>query len=197
LHANQIAEDRRRLEIERNRLEKELQNERSLIADKDGILTRSKKREQDLTDQLDAALDDVDHLESQCEELLEAKHRVDKQAETLKSELARGTALVAELERHKLTLTQRLHHQENDHREVIRLSEFQSRRVRELYISWFMFTPLTFQCSEKENSSLQNELKLKESEFAAFKRKQQAEIKQLEESKINDVSVPNRSDYFY
>lgn len=99
-----IEEERRKAIQDVQRLTKELEGERMLALDKDEILKRAKAREADLEEQLNTALDDLDKLEAQCDELLRAKKKVEEHSETLKAELENGAKIIAVLEKEKSSL---------------------------------------------------------------------------------------------
>ncbi|KAF5092922.1 hypothetical protein D0Z03_002636 [Geotrichum reessii] len=105
---NNFKDENKRAELQLKSLEETLESERRLALDKDEILKRSQQREDDLEDQLAGALEDLDDLELQCEELLTAKKRVDNQVETLRSELDKGAVIIGHLEEERVKLKSKL-----------------------------------------------------------------------------------------
>lgn len=101
-------DDHKRAEQKLKSLEETLESERMLALDKEEILKRSQEREYDLEEQLTGALEDLDDLEVQCEELLLAKKRVDSQAEVFRTELENGAVIIQHLEQEKSKLRQKL-----------------------------------------------------------------------------------------
>lgn len=86
-----------------------LEGERQIALDKEEILKRTQQHESDLEEQLSGALEDLDRLELQCEELLSAKKKVDQEAEAWKSELAHGANLINALEKDKSKLKDQIY----------------------------------------------------------------------------------------
>lgn len=103
-----IKDDQRKAEMQLAKLQETLDSERSLALDKEEFLKRSQEREGDLEDQLTDALDDLDRLELQCEELLLAKKKVDSQVDAWRSELENGALIIKNLEKDKAQLTSQI-----------------------------------------------------------------------------------------
>ncbi|KAK9467953.1 P-loop containing nucleoside triphosphate hydrolase protein [Lipomyces arxii] len=98
----------RRAESESKRIVENLESERALALDKEEILTRTQAREADLEEQLAIALEDLDKLEGQCEELLEAKRKADDEVRQWRTELEKGARIIGRLEGEKGELEKRL-----------------------------------------------------------------------------------------
>ncbi|KAG5519882.1 hypothetical protein PMAC_000159 [Pneumocystis sp. 'macacae'] len=86
------------------KLEEALQNERVLALDKEEILKRTQEREAKLSEQLASAIEDLDRLEMQCDDLLAVKRKLDIQAEKWRVELQNGSVLISKLEEEKHNL---------------------------------------------------------------------------------------------
>lgn len=105
---DRVIGDQKNIESDLEKLSETLESERRLALDNAEFLKRSQERESDLEEQLLSALDDMDKLEIQCEELLIAKKRVDSQAEAWRNELENGAAIMGHLEMEKAKLRDRL-----------------------------------------------------------------------------------------
>ncbi|ANB14876.1 myosin 1 [Sugiyamaella lignohabitans] len=90
------------------KLNKELEGVKLLVLDKDEILKRSQEQEAALEEQLNTSLEDLDRLELQIEELLEAKKKVTSQADLWRKELENGAVLIGMLEKEKVDLKERI-----------------------------------------------------------------------------------------
>ncbi|KAK9383814.1 P-loop containing nucleoside triphosphate hydrolase protein [Kockiozyma suomiensis] len=104
----------RKLEAEIKRIQETLESERALALDKEEILHRSQAREADLEEQLSSALEDLDKLEAQCEELLEAKRKADREVEMWRNELEKGARIIGQLEGEKGELEKRITELDNE-----------------------------------------------------------------------------------
>ncbi|KAK9455890.1 P-loop containing nucleoside triphosphate hydrolase protein [Dipodascopsis uninucleata] len=98
----------RRIEVELKKLQDILASERALALDKEEILRRAQEREGDLEEQLAEALDDLDRLEAQCEELLETKRKADQEINQWRNELEKGAQIIGRLEGEKGTAENRI-----------------------------------------------------------------------------------------
>lgn len=103
-----LADEQRERESELERIQGVLESERAIALDKEEILKRSQLREVDLETQLSGALEDLDRLEIQCEELLLAKKKVDSEVDAWRSELANGAHLIGLLEQDKSRLKEQI-----------------------------------------------------------------------------------------
>lgn len=105
---NAAKDEHRKVELQLSKIQETLDSERRLALDKEEFLKRSQEREVDLEDQLTGALDDLDRLEIQCEELLMAKKKVDTQADTWRNELENGALIIGTLEKERSQLKARI-----------------------------------------------------------------------------------------
>lgn len=110
----EVQEKLHKVEQELSKLNDVLEAERFLAIDKEEILKRSKAREQELEEQLNNALDDLDKLELQCDELLEAQAKSQSQSALLKAELEKGAQLITSLEKDKADLKDRIYMLEDE-----------------------------------------------------------------------------------
>ena len=90
--------EHRKAELELERINKNLGRRTITGIGQGRNFKRAQARETDLEDQLNVTLQDLDRLETQCEELLTAKRKLIQQAELWKKKGWRGTTLIASLE---------------------------------------------------------------------------------------------------
>ena len=83
-----IEDDRRRAEMDIQRIQKTLESERALALDKEEIFKRLQLREAELSEKLAEAIDDQDKLEDQLDVLMEAKKKAEDQKEAAKAIVA-------------------------------------------------------------------------------------------------------------
>jgi myosin heavy chain 9/10/11/14 len=131
-----LEEDRRRAEIEIQRIQHTLESERALALDKEEIFKRLQDREAELTDKLAGALEDQEHLEDQLDALMEAKKKAEEQAEAFRGDLEQAGHIIGQLEAEKQELNQQideLDHQltELEHAKIQR-SEEEERLTQEV-----------------------------------------------------------------
>lgn len=150
----QEAHDRQRLEEERRnahtevqRIQQTLESERALALDKEEIFKRLQLRETELSDKLAGAIDDQEKLEDQLDDLLEAKKKVEQQAEESREQLEQAGIIITKLEAEKKELIDKLSHMDDKLNE---LAQAQSQRsAMEMKLS-------------KDVQMLQSQLSLKE-----------------------------------
>lgn len=105
----QVESELHKTEQDLKKLNQKLEGERLLANDREEILKRSKLREEELQEQLTGALDDLDKLEIQCDELLETQKQSQLESTAWKAELEKGAALIASLEKDKIDLKDRIY----------------------------------------------------------------------------------------
>lgn len=98
----------KKAEHELERINKVLEGERMIALDKEEILRRAQAKEVELQDQLTNAYDDLDKLETQCEELFESKKKLENQSMLWKKELENGASLIGVLETERKELRGRI-----------------------------------------------------------------------------------------
>lgn len=108
----QIAEE------QKLKIEQALQNERALALDKEEILKRTQEREAKLSEQLASAVEDLDRLEAQCDDLLTVKKKLDIQAEKWRVELENNSVLISKLEEEKINLINQIKDLETENAEL-------------------------------------------------------------------------------
>jgi len=103
-----VEDERRRAEMDIQRIQKTLESERALALDKEEIFKRLQIREAELSEKLAEAIEDQDKLEDQLDELMGAKKKAEEQAELWRSELEQAGQIIGKLEGEKQDLEDRL-----------------------------------------------------------------------------------------
>jgi myosin protein heavy chain len=99
-----VEDERRRAEMDIQRIQKTLESERALALDKEEIFKRLQMREAELSEKLSGALEDQDKLEDQLDDLMEAKKKAELQAEVWRKELEQAGQIIGKLEGEKQDL---------------------------------------------------------------------------------------------
>tara|TARA_R110002003_G_scaffold37_18_gene2243 strand:+ start:19526 stop:25507 length:5982 start_codon:yes stop_codon:yes gene_type:complete len=113
-----VEDERRRAEMDIQRIQKTLESERALALDKEEIFKRLQFREAELTEKLAGAIEDQDQLEDQLDELMEAKKKIEAQAEVWRRDLEQAGQIISNLEDEKQDLEQQLSHLEQQLQEL-------------------------------------------------------------------------------
>ncbi|KAI3293849.1 hypothetical protein DTO002I6_4795 [Penicillium roqueforti] len=188
---NKLDEERRRTEIEIQKIQHTLESERALALDKEEIFKRLQYREVELADKLSGAIADQEGLEEQLDELVFAKRKIDDELQLRITQLEQAGLIIQQLESEKNSLHSRV--KELD----IKLSETEAQ---------FSGKDLQIQELGQEIKILQSHLSLKDRklqdlEAKLLKTDQDLDIKlantskELDKSKkqIRDVTEENRS----
>jgi myosin protein heavy chain len=107
---HRVEDERRRAEMDIQRIQKTLESERALALDKEEIFKRLQFRETELSEKLAGAIEDQDKLEDQLDELMEAKRKIEEQAEVWRKDLEQAGQIISTLEGEKQDLEQQLAH---------------------------------------------------------------------------------------
>lgn len=113
-----VEDERRRAEMDIQRIQKTLESERALALDKEEIFKRLQFREAELTEKLAGAIEDQDKLEDQLDELMDAKKKIEDQAEVWRNELEQAGQIISSLEDEKQDLEAQLAHMDQQLREL-------------------------------------------------------------------------------
>ncbi|KAK5701244.1 class II myosin, partial [Elasticomyces elasticus] len=112
---HKVEEERRRTEIEMQKIQQVLESERALALDKEEIFKRLQVREVELSEKLAGAIADQENLEDQLDGLIDAKKRADDQLELRITQLEQAGEIIErfeaekdEVQRHLQNLDQRL-----------------------------------------------------------------------------------------
>ncbi|KAI9801053.1 MAG: hypothetical protein M1833_002921 [Piccolia ochrophora] len=103
-----VEEERRRADLEFQRVQQVLEGERALALDKEEIFKRLQQRETELTEKLAGALEDQENLEDQLDELLLAKKRAEDDADSRRMQLEQAGQIIGSLEGEKRRLSEQL-----------------------------------------------------------------------------------------
>jgi myosin protein heavy chain len=103
-----LEEERRNAQAEVQRIQQTLESERALALDKEEIFKRLQLRETELSDKLAGAIEDQEKLEDQLDDLLDAKKKVEQQADECRLQLEQAGVIIAKLEAEKKDLQEQL-----------------------------------------------------------------------------------------
>jgi myosin protein heavy chain len=186
-----LDEERRRTEIEIQKIQHILESERALALDKEEIFKRLQLREIELTEKLAGAIADQESLEDQLDTLIAAKKKADEQLSHRITQLEQAGEIIERLEAEKRDLQARLDALDRQLEEAQSSVAEQEARVKEL---------------DQETKMLQSHLSLKDRkiqdlEAKLLKTDQDLDIKlartskDLEQSKkqIKELVEENRS----
>ena len=103
-----IEEERRRAEIEAQRIQQTLDSERALALDKDEIFKRLQNRENELTEKLAEAITEQETLEDQLDEALDSKKKTDAELATRREQVLQAGQIITRLEAEKKDLQRQI-----------------------------------------------------------------------------------------
>lgn len=93
-----LDEERRRTEIEIQKIQHTLESERALALDKEEIFMRLQDRESELAEKLAGAIADQEGLEEQLDDLIDAKKKIDDQLQLRITQLEQAGLIIQKLE---------------------------------------------------------------------------------------------------
>ncbi|CAG8418034.1 unnamed protein product [Penicillium salamii] len=93
-----LDEERRRTELEIQKIQHTLESERALALDKEEIFMRLQDRESELAEKLAGALADQEGLEEQLDDLIDAKKKIDDQLQLRITQLEQAGLIIQKLE---------------------------------------------------------------------------------------------------
>lgn len=96
-----LDEERRRTELEIEKIQQTLESERALALDKDEIFKRLQEREGELAEKLSDAIADQEKLEEQLDDLVDAKKKTDEQLQLRITQLEQAGQIIQQLEGEK------------------------------------------------------------------------------------------------
>ena len=105
---HKLEEDRRRTEIEIQRVHQKMEGERALALDKEEIFKRLQVREVELTEKLSGAIDDQESLEEELDEMIAAKKKADEHLSHRLAQLEQAGEIIQRLETEKKELQARV-----------------------------------------------------------------------------------------
>ena len=167
-----MEEDRRRNEMEIQKIQQTLEGERALALDKEEIFKRLQTREVELNEKLSGAIADQESLEDQLDELIAAKKKAEEELDLRRTQLEQAGEIINRLEAEKQELQN--HHDQVDARlaEVDKVYEEKEGQLREL---------------TQETNMLRSQLGLKDRKLTEL------EAKVLKSDQDLDVKLANTS----
>lgn len=108
LDRQKLEEERRRTDLEIQRVQKTLESERALALDKEEIFKRLQLREVELSEKLAGAIADQEGLEDQLDELIDAKKKIEDELEVRMTQLEQAGEILSRLEVEKKELQTRI-----------------------------------------------------------------------------------------
>ncbi|KAJ5759946.1 hypothetical protein N7520_007102 [Penicillium odoratum] len=167
-----LDEERRRTEMEINKIQQTLEGERALALDKEEIFKRLQLREGELAEKLAGAIADQESLEEQLDELVDAKKRTDEELDLRITQLEQAGQIIQQLESEKNQLQARL---DEVH---VKLSEAEAQ----------------FSAKDAQIEELGQEMKMLQSHLSLKDRKlQDLEAKLLKTDQDLDIKLANTS----
>ena len=103
-----LDEERRRTELEIQKIQQTLESERALALDKEEIFKRLQDREGELAEKLAGAIADQESLEEQLDEIVDAKKKTDEELQLRITQLEQAGLIIQTLESEKNNLQARL-----------------------------------------------------------------------------------------
>ncbi|KAH8423484.1 type II myosin [Aspergillus melleus] len=186
-----LEEERRRTEIEIQKIQQTLESERALALDKEEIFERLQLREVELSDKLAGAIADQESLEDQLDELIAAKKKIEEELQFRMTQLEQAGEIIQRFENEKRETQARLEELDRRMMEAETSSSEKENQIKEL---------------GQETKMLQSHLsmkdrKLQDLEAKLLKTDQDLDIKlaktakELDQSKnqVKDLVEENRS----
>ena len=93
-----VEEDRRRAEMDAQRVQQTLEAERALALDKEEIFKRLQFRESELTEKLAEAISEQETLEDQLDDAIDAKKQNDEELTTRREQVLQAGQIITRLE---------------------------------------------------------------------------------------------------
>lgn len=172
LERQKLDEERRRTEIEIQRIQQTLESERALALDKEEIFKRLQVREVELSEKLAGAIADQEALEDQLDELIAAKKKADENLDHRLTQLEQAGEIIQRLEAEKQEL---------------------QRRIAELDVE-VEGAQKSFQEKDNQIQDLSHEIRMLQSHLGLKDRKlQDLEAKLLKTDQDLDIKLANTS----
>ncbi len=103
-----VEDERRRAEIEGQRIQQTLDSERALALDKEEIFKRLQYRENELTEKLAEAITEQETLEDQLDEALDSRKKTDAELATRREQVLQAGQIITRLESEKKDLQKQI-----------------------------------------------------------------------------------------
>ena len=111
---NRVEEERRRAEMDVQRIQQTLEAERALALDKDEIFKRLQYREAELSEKLADAISEQETLEDQLDDAIDAKKKGEEELTTRREQVLQAGQIITRLETEKKQLQQQVSQLEDD-----------------------------------------------------------------------------------
>lgn len=165
-----LEEERRRADVEVQRIKQTLESERALALDKEEIFKRLQLRESELSEKLAGAINDQENLEDQLDEIIAAKKKADEELDLRRTQLEHAGHIITRLESEKKDLQDQISELDS------KLAEIES----------------THKDKDTEFESLSQEVKVLNSHLSLKERKlQELESKLLKTDQDLDIKLSN------
>lgn len=105
---HRVEEERRRAEIDVQRIQQTLEAERALALDKEEIFKRLQYRESELSEKLSEAITEQESLEDQLDAAIDSKKKVDEELATRREQVLQAGQIITRLEAEKKDLQQQI-----------------------------------------------------------------------------------------
>ncbi|EXJ83919.1 myosin heavy chain [Capronia coronata CBS 617.96] len=166
---HRIDDERRRAEIEVQRIQQTLEAERALALDKEEIFKRLQYRESELTEKLSEALAEQEALEDQLDEAMNSKKRTEEELATRREQVLQAGQIITRLEAEKKELQRQLDKAEDELENVERTHSQNDDRLENI---------------SQELSTLKSQLGTKDRKIAEV----EASLQQAEREKTNKAT---------
>lgn len=173
-----LEEERRRADIEVQRVQQTLESERALALDKEEIFKRLQNREAELNEKLADAIADQETLEDQLDDMMEAKRKAEEELDLRRTQLEQAGHIITRLETEKKDLQQEIEELDSQLDEVAKNHTAEDGRIEALDQEIRM---LTSKLSLKDR-------KLQELEAKLLKTDQDLDVKLANTTKDLNVS---------
>ncbi|KAI1617669.1 myosin heavy chain [Exophiala viscosa] len=111
---HRLEDERRRAELDAQRIQQTLESERALALDKEEIFKRLQYRESELTEKLSEAITEQETLEDQLDAALDSKKKTDEELTTRREQVLQAGQIITRLEAEKKELQRQVENLEGE-----------------------------------------------------------------------------------
>ncbi|KAK4937271.1 class II myosin [Elasticomyces elasticus] len=111
---HRLEDERRRAELDAQRIQQTLESERALALDKEEIFKRLQYRESELTEKLSEAIAEQETLEDQLDAALDSKKKTDEELTTRREQVLQAGQIITRLEAEKKELQRQVENLEGE-----------------------------------------------------------------------------------
>lgn len=127
-----LEDDRRKAELEIQRVQQVLEGERALALDKEEIFKRLQDREAELEEKLAGAIEDQEQLEDQLDDLLDAKKRAESEANNWRTKVEQAGMVIQKMEAERAELIAQVQELEAKISNIVQSESHNSAQVETL-----------------------------------------------------------------